>query len=157
MGKFTTVRGKAPSVHISRMNHADVEKDYNEINFLETDDRKLARIEMFIAKTIGAELAKCYPKREWAVYCDVTGGIVRIGCDSLSYDRGYILHIGQRSTTELVRAAKMAAGEILERFNVSRSQKFDEGELEDVPRDFRDEAISADAIPEDLTKALRKY
>ncbi len=157
MGNFTTARGKTPSIHISRMNHSDVEKDYNEINFLETDDRKLARIEMFIAKTIGAELSKCYPKREWAVYCDVTGGIVRIGCDSLSYDRGYILHIGQRSVDELAKAAKMAAGEILEMFNVSRSRKFDEGELEDIPRDFRDEAISADAIPEGFANSLRKH
>lgn len=155
MGKFTTARGKGPSIHINRVGFEGIDKDYNEINMLETDNRKIAKLEYYLAMEVGTELGKCYPKREWAVYADLTGGIIRIGCDSLSWDRGYIIHIGDKSPSQLVRAAKRAAGEILERFNISRSKNFDEGEIENIDRDFRDEAVSADAIPEDLHRAMQ--
>jgi len=147
MAKFSTIRGKAPSIHISHFGQ-DVEKDYNEINFLETPDRKIAKMEYGLARHIGDHLAKCYPKREWAVYVDLPGGIIRIGCDSLSWTRGHVIHLGDKSPSDLKRAAAMAAGEILERFNISRSKKFDEAELDAIARDIRDEAVSPDAVPD---------
>lgn len=140
-----------PNIVVNRRGR-EIFADYNEINLLETDDRKKAKLEMWIAKNIGDELVKHYPNREWGVRVDVTGGMIIITCDSLSLLCGYHLPINGDNIKQLQKRAMRAGGEILERFNVSRNQIFNPEKLDLVPRDFRDEAISPDAAPQKLIK-----
>lgn len=131
-------------------------KDYNTPQNMGEETNKYAKAEYWqYAKPIGEKLAQIYPGREWSVQVDLDGGIIIIKCPSLSLDRGFILKIPGQTIKTLTHKAVFAAGEILERFNVSRNRKFDSDILEALPRDFRDEAISSDAIPESFAKGLK--
>jgi len=130
----------------------DIWADFNEVNLLETDDRKQAKLEMWIAKSIGDALIANYPNREWGVRVDVSGQMIILTCDSLSLERGYYLPMKGDTIKQLQKRAVRACGEVLERFNVSRSVIFNPDHLETVPRDFKDEAVSPDAKPERLIK-----
>jgi len=133
----------------------DIWADYNEVNLLETDDRKQAKMEMWIAKNIGDAITAAYPNREWGVRVDINGQMIILSCDSLSLERGYYLPMKSDTIDALRKRAVRACGEVLERFNVSRNRIFNPDHLETVKRDFKDEAISPDAIPESLVKGLK--
>lgn len=107
----------------------EITADYNEINVLELESVKRAKLEMWIAKNIGDTLVQHYPNREWGVRVDLTGGMVIITCDSIDLERGYHISMVARTIGDLQQRAKMAAGEILERHGVSRDRKFDPEEL----------------------------
>ncbi len=107
----------------------EITSDYNEINLLELESVKQAKLEMWIAKNVGDTLVKHYPNREWGVRVDLTGGMVIITCDSIDLERGYHISMVARTIGDLQERAKMAAGEILERHGVSRDRKFDPEEL----------------------------
>lgn len=128
----------------------DVKGDFNGINYLETDSVRRAETEMRIAKTIGTTLVQVYPNRQWGVAVDTTGGIVTVTCPSVSLVKGYIIHMADRTVHQLTERAKMAAGEILERYALSRARKFDDDIIETLDRDFRDEAIGPDSAPEPI-------
>lgn len=123
-------------------------KDYNEVNLLETDDAQRAKVEFWIAKQIGEDLCRVYPKREWGVYVDAPNGILCIQCQSVSAQKGYYLHIRRDTIQDLQLRARRAAGEILERHGLSRDFRFNPDVVETLQRDLRDNAVTADSAPE---------
>lgn len=128
--------------------------DYNEINVLELDDVKQAKLESWIAKAIGTELMNHYPGRQWGVHVDTEGQMIMVMCPSVSHEKGYYISMVGRCLNDLVIKARHAAGEILERYNLSRDRKFDSDILETLARDAKDEVISPDAAPEPIHKAV---
>lgn len=135
------------SVLTPGVNGREIAKDYNEIHIHEDENERLAKLEMFIAKRIGEELVKHYPDRQWGVHVDLRG-IICIMCPSVSLERGYHLHINGDMIHQLQIRAVKAAGEILERHNVSRNRVVDPMTIEELPRDMRDNVIAPDAAPE---------
>ena len=121
--------------------------DYNEIRIEDSVDERTAKLEQWIAMRIGTVLMKHYNQREWKVMVDVAGGIMIIGCDSISNYKGYHIHLN-KTIHQLEERAIMAAGEILERHGVSRSKKFDI--IETLARNAMDEVIAADAEAEPI-------
>lgn len=148
--KFAKTANKRISSVLSTGYGQDTKGDFNGINYLETDTVKRAQTEMRIAKTIGTTLVQVYPNRQWGVAVDTTGGVVTITCPSVSLVKGYIIHMADRTVHQLTERAKMAAGEILERYALSRARKFDDDIIEALDRDFRDEAIGPDSAPEPI-------
>ena len=122
--------------------------DYNEINPDDSEDERKAKLEQWIAMRVGSKLMKTYNQREWKVIVDIPNQMLIIACDSISNYKGYHIHMIGRTIDELERRAIMAAGEILERHNVSRSKRFDADILENLPRDSLDNVIAPDAEPE---------
>jgi hypothetical protein len=122
--------------------------DFNEINPEDSQDERKAKLEQWIAMQIGKKLMRAYNQRQWKVIVDIPGQMLIIACDSISSEKGYHISMVGRTIDELQRRAIMAAGEILERHNVSRSQNFDPDTLEDLPRDALDNVIASDAAPE---------
>jgi len=123
-------------------------EDYNQIEVEDSEDERKAKLEQWIAKRIGTELMKAYNQREWKVIVDIPGRMVIIGCDSVCNYKGYHIRMEHRSIEEIIQRAKMAAGEILERHNVSRSKRFDAAALDAFARDARDSIIGPDAAAE---------
>ncbi len=128
----------------------EITGDYNEINLLETDDAKIAKLEMWIAKNVGDTLVRCYPNREWGVRVDLAGQMLIITCDSVSVEKGYFISLVGRNIHDLQERAKLAAGEILERHGLSRSRGFDETIFETLPRDLHDNVITEDSKADDI-------
>jgi len=122
--------------------------DYNTIEPTDTDDEKRAKVEGWIAKQIGMELARKYDQREWKVIVDIENQMLIVGCDSISNHKGYHIKMLHRNIEELQRRAVMAAGEILERHNVARSRRIDPDIFETLPRDYKDDVIAVDAAAE---------
>lgn len=123
----------------------EVATDYNEINLLETNEAKRAKLEMWIAKRIGDDLIKHYKGREWGVYVDIEGQMIIIACDSLSCEKGYHIHMAGRNIHDLQLKARGAAGEILERHGVPTGRKADPEDFESLNRDLRDNVIATDS------------
>lgn len=123
----------------------EITADYNEINYLELDEIKQAKLEMWIAKNIGDTLIRCYKNREWGVRVDLEGQVVVITCDSVSAQKGYFIHMKHRNIHDLQEEAKKAAGEILERHNLSRARGFDADIFETLDRDLKDNVITPDS------------
>ncbi len=123
----------------------EITADYNEINYLELDEVKQAKLEMWIAKNIGDTLVRLYKNREWGVRVNLEGQIVVITCDSVSAEKGYVMHMAHKSIHDLQEQAKKAAGEILERHGLSRSRGFDADIFETLDRDLRDNVITDDS------------
>lgn len=103
------------------------------------------RTEFWIAKQIGTDLCNTYPNRQWHVDVDTRNGIVVIACPSLSKRLGYRLHLKRDTVADLIPRCRRAAGEILERFGVSRGKIIDPATMETFERDVRDDVISKDA------------
>ncbi len=70
----------------------EIAKDYNEIYLHEDDEARIAKVEMWMAKSIGTEILNHYPNRQWSVNVDAMGGIIVIMCPSLSHNKGYHLY-----------------------------------------------------------------
>lgn len=145
---------QAPGI-IVRNKGRNITSDYNEVNVLESDSAKIAKLEMWIAKNIGDRLVQHYPNREWGIRVDVMGQMVILTCDSLSLTRGYYLPMKGDTIDMLQKRAVKACGEILERFNISRDRNFNPDVLETLDRDLRDEVVSADAVVDDLKRGLK--
>ncbi len=131
-----------------------VKEDYNTLVLQELDDIKQASLEGVIAKNVGMALVKCYPNRQWGVEVDITGRMINVRCPSLSLKKAYYISMVGRSNKELVAEAVMAAGEILERYGVSRAVHFNPDHLETLARDVQDEVLSDDAAPEPIHKTI---
>lgn len=123
----------------------EITADYNEINLLETDDAKLAKLEMWIAKGVGDTLVKHYPNREWGVKVNIEGQMIIIVCDSVSNEKGYHISMVGRTLHDLQEKAKYAAGEILERHGITRNRIVDEDIFETLERDKGDNVITTDS------------
>lgn len=119
--------------------------DYNTPQASESFEKQAMQLEFWIAKQLGEDLCKTYQNRQWCVDVDSRNGVIVISCPSLSKRMGYRLHIKRDNVAALIPRCRRAAGEILERFGVSRSRLIDPSTLETFERDVRDDAIAADA------------
>ena len=104
----------------------------------------------WIAKRVGEAVAQKYPKREWKVIVDIPNEMLILGCDSVSNVKGYHIKMVGRTIKQLQKKALYAAGEILERHNITRNRIFDEDILETLDRDFMDSVITADSAAEPI-------
>lgn len=118
-------------------------QDYNQINLEDSDDIKTAKMEYWISKAVGAKLEQKYSGREWGVRVNIPGSMVEIFCFALSGTHAYHLKLNC-TLKELQRKALKAAGEILERFNVTRNKKYDTDITEAFDRDIKGDVIGGD-------------
>lgn len=123
----------------------EIGEDHNRIWIHEGDDVRQAKLEMWIAKKLGEHLVEQYPKRQWGVEVDIPGRMVIIMCPSVSLNKGYHLHMRGDTLDGLCKRAETAAGEIMERYGLSRNRAFNPDNLENLKRLFNDEAVSADS------------
>ncbi len=128
--------------------------DYNAINTEASHEATLAAMEFYYAKAIGTRLMQVYRNRNWQVDVDIRNQMIIIGAPDLSKVKGYYIPMKQRTIKQLAQHAVMAAGEILERYNLSRALNVPADSFEMLKRDFRDEVISSDAAP---TCSTKKY
>jgi hypothetical protein len=128
--------------------------DYNAIDAGKSHDATIAAMEYYYAKQIGSALMYVYKNRNWMVDVDIRNQMIVIGAPDLSKVRGYYLPMKNDALVELCKRAVRAGGEILERYNLSRAMNVSPDSFEMLPRDFRDDAISADAVP---TPSTKKY
>lgn len=132
----------------------DAHVDFNEIVANELDDRRQAQLEMWFARTICEAIIKAYPLRHWEVMADVTGRMIVVKCPSLSVTKGYHVSMIGRTVHELQQRAVWAAGEILERHNVTRGRVTDTLALDMLPTDLRGDVIAPDAAGIDPRKIV---
>lgn len=107
--------------------------------YSEDDMRKVLRSAGY-RKTIGNALAQAYQLVPWLVDVNIDGGVATITCPNISAKYGMVIHL-TRDTMALEDAAKRMGGELLERFNVSRST----GDFSGVKRRIDGEARFAAA------------
>jgi len=69
---------------------------------------------------VGRALARKYPKHPWHVSASEDGSTVRVTCPAISAKYGMVIHC-TGDTLETERKATRMAGELLERFRVSRT------------------------------------
>jgi hypothetical protein len=119
--------------------------DLNAPRPVDSHEENAARVEFWIAKQIGTDLCRIYPNRQWHVDVDSKNQVIVLACPSLSKRLGYRLHMKRDTVSSLLPRCRRAAGEILERFGVSRGKIIDPASLETFQRDVRDDAISPDA------------
>jgi hypothetical protein len=130
--------------------------DGNETELSEDNDQKRADIEMWVAKTLGTELHKYYPTRNFSVGCDLEAEAVIIKCPEISQEGGYFISM-KRSMQEMTEMMMRVGGEILERGGVATTRKHDMDDLEALPRDFNDRVLLPDVeTPEQLWNRRRK-
>ncbi len=122
--------------------------NFNKIEIVDEDHIDVAKEQMRIAQAIGARLVRAYNNRQWKVIVDIKGGVLIIACDSISNNKGMHIHMAHKMLSELEDQAVVAAGEILERHNLSRLKLFNPDVIEDLPRDFQDNVIGPDSAPE---------
>lgn len=103
------------------------------------------RFEYWMAKQIGTKLMETYPARQWHVDCDCRNQVIIISCPSVSKTRGYRLHMKRDTMKQLLPRCVKAAGEILERHNVTRGRIIDPQTLDAFERDVQDNVVSPDA------------
>lgn len=124
--------------------------DYNEIREHDSHEAKCAKLEYWTAKKIGERLIAAYPNRQWGVNADLRNEMLVISCPSLSSLKGYYLPLRGDTMNLLQARAVKAAGEILERYGITRGKFIDAQILEALPRGVRDEVIAKDTKPEPM-------
>ena len=127
-----------------------VTRDFNQIEVVDAGFEARAKKEMTMANAIGAVLVAKYNNREWKVIVDIEGGLLIIGCDSISNEKGYHIHIAGRTIQQLEQRALFAAGEILERHNLARSKGYNIDKFETLARDAHDNVITLDSAAEPI-------
>lgn len=120
--------------------------DFNEAQSGESHEEQAARVEFWISKQIGTDLVRTYPGRQWLVDTDSRNQVIVISCPSLSKRMGYRIKMKRDTVADLIPRCRRAAGEILERFGVSRGKIIDPSTLDSFDRDVRDDAIAKDAV-----------
>lgn len=87
-----------------------------------TDTAEVGRYlrERRTAQVIGQALMKHYPKRNWMVKADGPGEVAFIANSDISTEWGMTVHTNC-TDLDLQKRSVMLAGELLERFNLSRS------------------------------------
>lgn len=113
----------------------------------EETDELVAELEYHLAKEIGTAVCKAYPNRGWEVRVSMEARMVILLCPPLSMRKGYHLKMESRTLLQLCHAAVKAAGEILERYGVSRSPRASRDDERGLPREEArpEEADVADA------------
>ena len=100
------------------------------------DEMQITATEQLQAKNIAEHLTKHYPGHLWAI--QVYQGLVIIKNLALSGDWGFVLHQNKMDNdgVDIVRAA----GELLERYNLSRGRLI-ENQINDLKQDYKGEII----------------
>lgn len=119
--------------------------DYNTPQLEASAEEKAMRTEYWIAKQIGEDLCRTYPNRQWCVDVDTKNQCVVISCPTLSKRMGYRLHMKRDTVADLLPRCRRAAGEILERYGVSRGRIVDPMTMEAFERDVRDDVKNPEA------------
>ena len=109
-------------------------KDYNAPSLDISYEANQIRTEYWIAKQIGTALVKKYPNREWSVDVDTKNEVIVICCPALTKRMGYRVHMKRDNVAKLIPRCIRAAGEILERYGVSRSPIIDPRTMESYDR-----------------------
>ena len=96
------------------------------------------------ARIVGNTLVKEYPGIQWKVTIVLSknGGLAYIQVPRISGKFGMSVHL-KGVSLNLEQEVKLAGGELLERFNVSRLESAAENDLNSLPRDITGEAIGA--------------
>lgn len=133
---------------------ADPVVDYNRIDASDSAEMKQAKLDYWMAEQVGTYISNAYKGRDWMVKFDSKNGLCIIGCPSLSGTKGYHIHVNRAGSLHgLQERAKLACGEILERYGVSRDPIVDNVALEALPRNVKDEVIAnpTDTAPDKQT------
>ena len=86
-------------------------------------DAKSSALDLSMAKDVGDALNEHYPGHLWAVNCQGEQGIMTVHNFMLSGQWGDTIHLHLWPTSSLLKKrAIMGAGEILERYKVSRGR-----------------------------------
>lgn len=130
--------------------------DFNQIIQEEEAKRSVANIEMWTAKKVCEAVMAEYPGWPWEVMADAEGHMVIVRLPQLSITKGY--HVSMRNLTidGLIRRAKRAAGEILERHGMPRTRLVDSATLDSIPQDVRGDATLSDAKGVDPIKKVHQ-
>lgn len=89
-------------------------------------------VDIEIAKQMSAVLQQHYPGHSWGVNVNTAGGVATIMNLKLSGQWGFLLHLNAFSASEYNRRVIMAAGELLEHYNLSRG-RFRASEIDALP------------------------
>jgi hypothetical protein len=119
--------------------------DFNQVLPEESHEKKAALLEYHIAKKIGEDLVRTYPNRQWEVNVDTRNECVVLSAPGLNKRMGYRLHMKRDNIAALLPRCRKAAGEILERFGVTRGRIIDPYDIEQMPRDFQDNVNTVDS------------
>lgn len=92
-------------------------------------------------QTIGKFLMKLYPTRKWYVNVVDDGSLAWIACADISLNYGVAVSLMGDITLDIETKVRRAAGEILERFRLSRDR--DNDNLDNVLVDANGESIHA--------------
>ena len=127
-----------------------VRRDFNQVEVYDAGHVQREEENMRISKIIGTILVRKFNNREWKVITDVENQMLIVGCDSISNNKGYHIHMKGRSLRTLAKIALKGAGEILERHNLARSKGFNVDVYETLPRDLQDNVITPDSAAEPI-------
>ena len=95
-----------------------------------------------IESRLGNILAKIYPNRSWYIEALPDQGVVVVKCATISMEYGMTIHL-THDMIEVESRAKKAAGELLERFRLSRSRYTSGADDTDLKRDVMGQVIGA--------------
>ena len=90
-----------------------------------------------ICSMIGQELEKYYSGWDWYVECKISTGLASVRNLDLDGDYGFYIPLMNLLNETTPRIVKMAAGEILERYNMDRTYR----KQFDIEKDFTGAAI----------------
>ena len=127
-----------------------VGEDFNEVRAEDSENAAVARTEAWIGKNVGEYIAGKLPSRHWKIHVDLPNKMLIIGCDDISNEKGWHIHMKRRNIHDLEVKALFAANEILERHNVSRNRKYNPDEIETLNRDSFDNVITPDSAAEPI-------
>lgn len=108
----------------------------NIVNIYNDDSVRLAVKSRDIRQRVGNAIAKAYRGMSWHIDVNLAGGIVTITSPKISVKYGMILHLTRDLMDLEVRAVRLA-GELLERFRVSRET----GDATHLKRNVAGEAL----------------
>lgn len=109
------------------------------MQLIDDGDSAVSIHDYLTSKQLAEVLTSAYPGYQWAVRVQWDQGVADIMCMDLPPNYAYRIKLiggAAFSASSFELAAKTGAGEILERFNLSRSH-FKADEYETAPVDFR--------------------
>ena len=101
-----------------------------------------AQYQLEIERRLGRILATTYPNRDWYIDAMPTQGVVSIKCASISMEYGIVIHL-THDMIDVEKAAKKGAGELLERFFLSRNQRTNGVDSMELKRNIKGEVHGA--------------
>ena len=110
----------------------------NVVQVYNDDDVRIAVRSRDIRQRVGKALGRAYPTVAWLVDVNLAGGVVNVSTPAISKQYGMTVHLTHTTATLEQRVLKLA-GELLERFNISRVT----GNAGHIQRRVNGEAVTA--------------